>query len=207
MASKIERCIPPHTLLDILSLHLSEPLREDPSKHHVYTQGKLVAYEMAAQPMGFLYRHNADLRTLLSSLAVSAKGIATTDNGMAHFFSSIGVPTMIASSATNPALVYDHYPDIGIANVAVAQPIMHPDNTCVGCYFSPDHGFRIACRLGGCREIASGPANMFYILSQSLVQETNQEIFITEKELMNGLEELEGPEKDQTVEPRKPTIH
>lgn len=74
------------------------------------------------------------------ALIARAHAVVANDSGGAHFAGTIGRPTLAICGAAKGSVVFAHMSDV-VEWVAVARSLV----PCVGCHFSPQHGWRAAC--------------------------------------------------------------
>jgi len=82
-----------------------------------------------------------------AALIKRADLVIGNDSGPAHIAGAIGTQTRVLGGPTDIDLVFAHDPNIRCLGIA-------PDTlTCHPCHYSPQRGYREACKVGGCRAL------------------------------------------------------
>ncbi len=83
----------------------------------------------------------------MAALVKRANLVIGSDSGPAHIAGAIGTQTRVLGGPTDIDLVFAHDPNIRRLGFT-------PDTlTCHPCHYSPRRGYRVACKVGGCRAL------------------------------------------------------
>ena len=91
-----------------------------------------------------------------AALMAHADVVIGNDSGPAHLAGCLGVQTFVVAGPTDGSLVFDHDPNIRWIGLPPGRLNCHP------CHFAVEHGYRDACKVGGCQALMTlTPEPMF----------------------------------------------